>query len=174
MVIAGIDGSSTKTGIAIHTENGYQTHTLIDLHKIKDVDVRLPQMMCEICKYLDGFKIDKIIMEKSVLKSNVATVQLLSMLSGAVMLYAAKNGIEFENPVPSVWRKKCGLEQSKNVKRELLKIEAIKAVEQEYGLVATDDECEAILLARSGFDLPKINIHAADIEDEVDVWGDPN
>lgn len=172
MIIAGIDGSSTKTGIAIHTENGYQAHTLIDLHKIKDADVRLPQMMCEICKYLDRFKIDKIIMEKSVLKSNVATVQLLSMLSGAVMLYAAQNGIEFENPTPSVWRKRCGLEQSKNVKREVLKAEAIRAVEQEYGITVTDDEAEAVLLGRSGFDLPKIDIHAEDVIDDIGLWGD--
>ena len=172
MVIAGIDGSSTKTGIAIHTEDGYKTHTLIDLHKIKDSDVRLPQMMCEICNYLDGFKIDKIIMEKSVLKSNVATVQLLSMLSGAVMLYAAQHGIEFENPVPSVWRKRCGLEQSKNVKRDVLKAEAIKAVEQEYGLTVTDDEAESLLMARSGFDLPKINIHAEDVIDDIGIWGE--
>lgn len=172
MVIAGIDGSSTKTGIAIHTEKGYQAYTLIDLHKIKDTNMRLSKMMCEICKYLDKFNIDKIIMEKSVLKSNVATVQLLSMLSGAVMLYAAQNDIEFENPVPSVWRKRCGLEQSKNVKREVLKAEAIRAVKQEYGMTVTDDEAESLLLARSGFDLPKINIHTEDVIDDIDLWGE--
>lgn len=144
------------------------------MHKIKDAEIRLPQMMCEICQYLDGFKIDKIIIEKSVMKSNAATLQMLSMLSGAVMLYAAQRGIVFENPTPSVWRAVVGIQQSSKVKRQVLKAEAIKAVEQEYGLIVTDDEAESVLLARSGFDLPKINIHAEDVEDELDVWGDPN
>jgi hypothetical protein len=38
----------------------------------------------------------------------------------------------------------------------VLKAEAIAAVKQEYGLDLTDDEYESILIARSGFDLPKI------------------
>lgn len=164
MIIAGIDGSSNKTGISIFRDGEYVSHTLIDLHKIKSADIRLPRMMCEMCEYLDGFAVDKIIMEKSVLKSNVATIQLLSMLSGAIMVYAAKRGIVFENPVPSAWRKRCGLEQSMKVKREVLKKEAILAVEKEYGMTVSDDEAESILLARSGFDLPKLNIKMADVD----------
>jgi hypothetical protein len=38
----------------------------------------------------------------------------------------------------------------------VLKAEAIAAVKREYEMDLTDDECESILIARSGFDLPKI------------------
>lgn len=162
MKVAGIDASTNKTGVAIFENGKYVTHTLIDLHRMKDSDVRIPKMMLEICKYLDEHKVDKIIMEKSMLKNNIDTVQKLSNLAGAIMFYAADRDIDFELVYPSVWRKKIGLTQGKSVKREVLKAEAIEAVKYEYGMELTDDECESILLARSGFDLPKI-----DLDDEI-------
>ena len=164
MVIAGIDASSNKTGIAIFKDGTYVTHTLVDLHKIKDADIRIPKMMQGICEYLDKHKIDKIIMEKSMLKTNIDTVQKLSNIAGAVMFYAINKGIEFQHLYPSEWRKRIGLQQSSKIKREVLKAEAILAVKQEYDMDVTDDEAESILLARSGFDLSKIVIT------EDDIW----
>lgn len=164
MVIAGIDASTNKTGIAIFDDSRYFEHTLIDLHKIQDSSARIPKMMLEICKYLDEFEVDKIIMEESMLTTNAATMKMLSNIAGAVMYYAASNGIEFEFALPSHWRKKIGLSQSNKIKREVLKAEAIMAVKQEYGMELTDDEAESLLIARSGFDLPKIVIT------EDDIW----
>ena len=170
MVIVGIDASTNKTGICVFKDSRYITHTLIDCHKEKDAMKRVPMMADEICKYLDSISnIDVIIMEKSILRTNIDTVQKLSNLAGVIMLYAYQNGIKFEHPTPPEWRKKIGIEQSSKVKREVLKLEAIKAVKQEYGMEVTDDEAESILMARSGFKLPKINIKASDVED--DIWG---
>lgn len=170
MKVCGIDASTNKTGIAIFEDKEYVAHILIDCHKEKDAMKRIPMMVDRICEFLNNIgNVDVIIMEKSVLRSNIDTVQKLSNLAGAIMLYAYQNGIRFEHPNPPEWRKKIGLEQSKNVKREVLKLEAIEAVKQEYKMVVTDDEAEAILLARSGFDLPKISIKAEDVED--DIWG---
>ena len=169
MNVVGIDASTNKTGIAVFNNGKYIEHTLIDCHKEKDAMKRIPMMANKICEYLDEIDdINVIIMEKSILKTNIDTVQKLSNLAGAIMLYAYQHNIKFENLVPSVWRKKIGLEQSKNVKREVLKLEAIMAVKQEYDIDVSDDEAESILLARSGFDLPKINIKAQDVED--DIW----
>ena len=156
--ICGIDASSNKTGMAIFSDGEYVEHTLIDLHKIKDPDKRIPKMMVEICKYIKIHKPDKIIMEKSMMKNNIDTVQKLSQIAGAVMLYAATKGIEFQFVYPSEWRKKIGLQQSTQIKRDTLKKEAVQAVKQEYGVDLTDDEAEAWLIARSGFDLPKITV----------------
>lgn len=170
MRIAGVDGSTNATGICTFEDGKYIQHTLIDLHKIKDAYQRIPNMADEICKYLDSVApIDVIIMEKPVMKGgNADTLQKLSNLAGAIMLYAYQNNIEFRHPVPSEWRKTVGLQQSSKIKREVLKQEAIKAVELEYGLNVSNDEAEAILIARSGFDLPKIEIKVEDVED--DVW----
>lgn len=170
MRIVGVDGSTNATGIAVFVNSQYLKHVLIDLHKIKDAYQRIPNMADEICKYLDSVSpIDVIIMEKPVMKGgNADTLQKLSNLAGAIMLYAYQNNIEFRHPVPSEWRARIGLQQSSKIKREVLKQEAIKAVELAYGLNVSNDEAEAILIARSGFDLPKIEIKAEDVED--DVW----
>jgi Holliday junction resolvasome RuvABC endonuclease subunit len=162
MLICGIDASSNKTGIAVFCDGEYMGHTLIDLHKIKNPDQRIPKMMVEMCKYIKKHMPDKIIMEKSMMKNNIDTVQKLSNIAGAVMLYAATKNIEFQHVYPSEWRKKIGLSQSSQIKREVLKEEAVQAVKREYGMDVTDDEAESILIARSGFDLPKIEI-------EVDI-----
>ena len=168
MKVAGIDASTNKTGICVFNNGEYVDHVLIDCHTEKDTMKRITMMANNICKYLNNFSdIDVIIMEKSVLKTNIDTVQKLSNLAGIIMFYAYKNKIDFKHPIPSEWRKKIGLEQSNKVKREMLKREAIKAVQQEYGLDVTDDEAESILLARSGFDLPKLDIKVRDLDDNI-------
>ena len=156
MIIAGIDASTNKTGIAIFEDGEYLEHTLIDLHKIKDSSERVPKMMQSMCAYLDGHPVDKIIMEESMMTTNIATVKMLSNIAGAIMYYATIHDIDFELSLPSHWRKKIGLSQSNKIKRDVLKAEAIAAVQQEYGMELTDDESESILIARSGFNLPKI------------------
>lgn len=163
MKICGIDASTNKTGISIFQNGQYVEHTLIDLHKIKDSTERMPKMMVYICDYLDRHKIDKIIMEESMMTNNIDTVKKLSNIAGAVMYYAASHNIEFQFDLPSAWRKRIGLTQGRSVKRDVLKAEAIAAVKQEYGVDLTDDECESILIARSGFDLPKIIL----VDDEI-------
>lgn len=163
MKIAGIDASSNKTGVAIFEDGKYIGHTFIDLHKIKDSSERIPKMMLSICDYLARYDIDKIVMEESMMTNNILTVKMLSSIAGAVMYYAAIHEIEFQLDLPSAWRKRIGLTQGRTVKREVLKAEAIDAVKQEYGLDVSDDIAEAILIARSGFDLPKIVIE----DDEI-------
>ena len=163
MRIIGIDASTNKTGIAVFQDGQYVEHTLIDLHKIKDSSERIPKMMIAICDYLDKYQVDKIIMEESMMTNNIATVKMLSSIAGAVMYYATSHGIEFQLDLPSAWRKRIGLTQGRSVKRDVLKAEAMTAVKQEYDMDLTDDECESILIARSGFDLPKIIL----VDDEI-------
>ena len=165
MLICGIDASTNKTGIAIFRNGQYVKHTLIDLHKIKNPSDRIPKMMTSICDYLDNYKVDKIIMEESMFTSNISTVKMLSQLAGAVLFYATSKGIDFELSLPSHWRKIVGLTQSSKIKRDILKSEAVNAVTQEYGLNVSDDVAEAILIARSGFNLPKIG----SVDDDWDI-----
>lgn len=164
MLVAGIDGSTNCTGIAIMEDEKLKYYTLIDLHKEKDAMKRIQNMLINICEVLDQYNIDEIYMEKSVLKTNVDVVQKLANLAGGVMLYCTQNDIKFNHPFPVEWRAKIGIEQSKKIKRETLKAEAILAVKNEYGIDVGDDIAEAILICRSAFDLPKINIS------EDDLW----
>lgn len=170
MRIVGIDASTQKSGIAIFENGKYITHTLIDLHKEKDIMVRIPCMINEICAKLDEYRPDKILLEETVLSSNTDTLKKLAYLAGGIMAYAYKNNIEFQLLLPTEWRKRIGMSQSKKIKRETLKAEAIKTVLQEYKINVTDDEAESILIARSGFDLPKININTENNDvDGIDI-----
>lgn len=162
--IAGIDASTTKTGIAIITDGELIYYTLIDLRKEKDALKRIPIMLLKICEVLDKYDIDAVYMEKAFKMSNTDVTIKLANLSGGVMMYCAQNNIEFKNLLPTEWRAKVGLEQSKKVKRDVLKAEAIQAVKQEYGINVGDDVAESILIARSAFDLPKIGMT------EDDLW----
>ena len=162
MIVCGIDASTNYTGLAIVQDGRYVEHILIDLHKIKKSNERIPKMMLAICEYLSKHKVDKIIMEESMMTNNISTVKMLSNIAGVVMYYATSHNIEFEFSLPTHWRKKIGLSQSNKIKRDELKAEAIMAVKQEYHMNLTDDECEAILIARSGFNLPKIILEEDD------------
>lgn len=165
MIVAGIDGSTTKSGITIMQDGEIQAYTLIDLSKEKkDPIKRILHMQLEICKFLDQYQVDAVHMEKAFTKTNIDTTIKLANLAGGIMMYCAQNDIEFNHPLPSEWRKKIGVQQSNKIKRDVLKAEAIAAVKREYNLDVNDDIAESCLLARSAFDLPKINIT------EEDLW----
>lgn len=163
MRVAGVDASTKCTGVAIMQDGQLEYYALIDLHKEMDVMKRIRNMLLKICEILDEYKIDAVYIEKSILKNNVDTVQKLANLAGGIMLYCAKNDIEFYHPVPPAWRAKIGIKQSSKIKRDVLKEEAILAVKKEYDIDVGDDIAEAILIARSAFDLPKIEISTDDL-----------
>ena len=165
MQVAGIDASTTRTGVSIMKDGELVYYTLIDLSDDrKDPIKRIQKMLVSICDVLDKYDLDAVYMEKAFKLSNTNVTIMLANLSGGIMLYCAKKGIAFNNPTPTMWRAKVGVEQSKKIKRDVLKAEAIAAVKKEYGIDVGDDVAESCLLARSAFDLPKIGIT------EDDLW----
>lgn len=167
MVVAGVDASTKATGLSIMQDGELIYHTLftIDPRKEPDAEKRVKIMLINICAVLDNYDIDVLCMEKAIGKGgNVDTVIKLAYLSGGMSLYCIQNDIEFNNPTPSMWRKIVGISQGRGIKRDVQKAEAIKAVKDEYGVDEGDDVAESILIARSAFDLPKLNIT------EDDLW----
>lgn len=168
MVVAGIDASTTATGVCVMIDGELKYHTLIAINsrKEKDAEKRIKMMLMQICEILDQYDIDAVYMEKAICKGgNVDTTIKLAYLSGGMSLYCIQNNIEFINPLPSEWRKVVGIAQGRGIKRDVQKAESIKAVKDEYGVDEGDDVAESILLARSAFNLPKLNIT------EDDLWG---
>lgn len=151
MRVCGIDGSTNKTGVSLFVDGEYSGHMLIDLHKIKDSNIRVPKMMKEIKGVLDYYQPDIIVMEECLLKTNIATVKLLSYLAGAIILWAADNEVEFRFQLPSEWRKRVKIVQGPKTPRDKLKQEAIDMVKEKFGIDVTDDEAEAILIGYSVF-----------------------
>ena len=149
MKIVGIDMSSSKTGISQFIDGKYAGHVLIDLHKTKDTDERMRMMMRSIKRQLDIYKPDMIVIEECLMTTNIKVVKVLSYIAGTIISWADENNVEFRFQLPTEWRAKVGITQSKNVKRAVLKQEAIDMVKEKFGLDVTDDESEAILLAYS-------------------------
>jgi Holliday junction resolvasome RuvABC endonuclease subunit len=169
MIVAGIDASTTATGVCVMQDGSLIYRTLISIspQKEKDAEKRIKTMLMKMCEILDQYDIDSIYMEKAICKGgNVDVTIKLAYLSGVMYLYCAQNGIEFHNPLPAEWRKRIGIAQGRGVKRETQKAEAILAVKKEYGINVNDDVAESILICRSAFDLPKLEIS------EDDLWGE--
>lgn len=167
MVVAGIDASTTATGICIMKNGELVYHELIKIstYKEKDAEKRINMMLIRLRDILDQYNLDRIYIEKAICKGgNVDTTIKLAYLSGGISFYCLQNNIEFHNPTPSEWRKVIGIAQGRGVKRETQKEEAIKAVKDNYGIDEGDDVAESILICRSAFDLPKLNIT------EDDLW----
>ena len=161
MVVAGIDASTTATGVSIMIDGKLIHHELItiDSKKEKDAYKRIKEMLIRICAILDQYQIDKVYMEKAICKGgNVDITIKLAYLSGGMSLYCIQKDIEFHNPVPAEWRASVGIPTGRGIHREDQKASAIKAVKIEYNLDLGDDEAEAICLARSAFGLPKFNL----------------
>lgn len=80
------------------------------------------------------------------IQRNPKVYEILAKLQGTLEITLEEKGY-FVNVVKSAeWRKRIGI---KNKKRELVKQEALDLVKQLYDLTPSEDECEAILFARS-------------------------
>lgn len=161
MVVAGIDASTTATGVSIMRDGEliYYELITIDSKKEKDAYKRIKEMLTRICGILDRYEIDKVYMEKAICKGgNVDITIKLAYLSGGMSLYCIQKDIEFNNPLPSEWRKSVGIKTGRGVLRAEQKAYAIQAVKDWYGIDVGDDVAEATLLARSAFNLPKLQI----------------
>jgi Holliday junction resolvasome RuvABC endonuclease subunit len=161
MLVAGVDASTTATGVSVMKDGEliYYELIAIDSKKEKDAYKRIKEMLIRICAILDKYKIDKIYMEKAICKGgNVDITIKLAYLSGGMSLYCIQKDIEFHNPLPSEWRKNVGIPNGRGILRDAQKASAIKAVKDEYGIDVGDDVAESICLARSAFKLPKFKI----------------
>ena len=159
MVVAGVDASTTATGVAIMKDGELLHYELIaiDSRKEKDAYKRVNEMLVRICAILDQYQIDKVYMEKAICKGgNVDITIKLAYLSVGMSLYCIQKDIEFHNPTPASWRATFGIKNGRGVLRDEQKAQAIKAVKDWYGIDVGDDVAEATLLARSAFKLPKL------------------
>lgn len=77
---------------------------------------------------------------------NPRVFEVLAKLAGALEIMLYESGYLVNVVKASEWRKRVGI---KGRKRADVKNEAIEMVKELYGLEATEDECEAVLMARA-------------------------
>ena len=77
---------------------------------------------------------------------NPRVYEVLAKLAGSLEIMLYESGYFVNVVKASEWRKRVGI---KNRKRADVKKEAIEMVKELYGLEVSEDECEAILMARA-------------------------
>lgn len=90
MVVAGIDASTTATGVSIMEDGELKQHFLIEINsrKEKDAEKRIKIMLAKICEILAQYDIDAVYIEKAICKGgNVDVTIKLAYLSGGIYCY---------------------------------------------------------------------------------------
>lgn len=151
MIICGIDSSTQKTGMSkFDSDTGkLLTYTLIDLHKMKEKDKRIDQMISTICAQLNLWKPDSIYIEDTWDRNNIETLKMLTYIVGAVRYWCIENNKVFNKFIPAQWRKLIGL-QKNGIKRANYKQISIDYVKEKYGIDVGDDEADSILIGEAG------------------------
>lgn len=149
MRVAGIDAATVRTGMSLFADNKLDKYELIDLHRDKNADKRIPIMQNTIEDVLDDWEPDLVCIEDSWQGRNADTDKKIAYIIGAVMAYCNRNNIRFEKMYPSEWRRKVGIAQGKK-KREELKQASIDYVKARFGVDVSDDVADAICVGYAG------------------------
>ena len=124
-------------------------YDLIDLHKNKNMEIRVCEMIKTIGDYISNNKPDYVVFEGVSLQTNVSTLLLLAQIQGAIMQTCVSNNIPHIIYKPTTWRKILGFNQGKNIKRPELKKQAKEFVENKYNLKLKEDICDAICIGEA-------------------------
>ena len=148
MKILFLDLSTKSTGYAIGEDGKLITYGCITSSS-KDVLKRITIMRNQIKQIIKEQDIEKVIMEqvRPQLK-NSHTFKVLMWLQGEVLIgaYEAYSKIDYSFMGASEWRAALNIKQGPRIKRQDLKPQDIKYVQDKYQIKVNDDEADAICL----------------------------
>lgn len=141
-----IDASSTCSGWSLFEDGKYIESGFIDLKKDKNADHRIYEMAKKISELISYYKPHKIILEDTMMSSNVSTLKMLANLAGAIKFYCYLHDFELETLYPSEWRKYLNI-QEKGAKRNELKNKAFNVCIDQLSLDSLiEDQAEAVCI----------------------------
>ena len=146
MVILAFDQSTKVSAYSIFVNGKYVECGCIDLHKMKDTSERVRAMGVELCKVIEKYNPDKVVMEEVAQQSNPLTLKLLARVQGVIIGFCAAHNIDTYIIEPSKWRSILEFKIGSGVKRAELKAQAIQYVNDIYGLYLSEDECESLCI----------------------------
>lgn len=140
------DTSTNNSGLALFVEGKYKDHVLINKSKIKDTYARINAMCLDIYEQLDKWKPDVLWIEHPQGHgSNVDMVGKLCEILGAVRMWCLVNKCEYNEILPTEWRKYAGFKQG-GAKREELKQMSIDYIYDKLGIREGNDVADSIAL----------------------------
>lgn len=157
MKILAFDQSTKISAYSIFIDGKYVEVGVIDLHKMKDTSERVRAMGVELCKIIEKYNPDKIVMEEVAQQSNPLTLKLLARIQGVIIGFCAAHNISTYIVEPSKWRSMLEFKQGSGVKRAELKEQAIQHVKDAYRLDLSEDCCESICIGEAAHKIYKWN-----------------
>lgn len=147
MVTLALDASTKCTGWSVmDVDSGKLLDSgVISLKNDKDSEHRIHIMTDQICALVKAVNPEKIYLEDTAKMANVSTLKSLCWLAGGVRYWCATHNYEIEMILPSVWRKYVKIQEN-GIKRNELKHRAINVCQQQFGILVSDDQAEAILI----------------------------
>lgn len=148
MRILAIDASTKSSGIALFEDNNlivYECFTASSSDLIK----RIQKIILQLDKFLQTYKVDKIILEEVRPDNNtmnLKTHKALMWLQAAINFLIHENypNISIEYAYPSEWRAACGIKNGRGIMRASAKELDIKFVKENYHIDVNDDIADAI------------------------------
>lgn len=145
MKILAFDQSTRLSGYAFFENGKYIESGIVDMSKSTlETPERSFMMAKELWKIIKKYKPDHLVIEDVQQQSNPKTVVVLARLSGMIIGYAEAHNVQVHIVPPSQWRKVLGYSQGAKVKRQELKQQSIDYVKNNFGLVLSEDEAEAV------------------------------
>ena len=160
--VLAFDQSTKISAYSLFVDGDYVDVGVIDLHKIKDTSERVRAMGVELCKTIEKYSPESVVMEEVAQQSNALTLKLLARIQGIIIGFCAAHNIETYIIEPSKWRATLKFKQGSGVKREELKAQGIAYVKNNYGLDLSEDASESLCINEAA--------HKLFIFDEDDIW----
>lgn len=114
-------------------------------------------MGVELCKVIEKYNPDKVVMEEVAQQSNPLTLKLLARIQGVIIGFCAAHNIDTYIVEPSKWRSMLEFKQGSGVKRAELKEQAMQHVKDIYQLDLSEDCCESICIGEAAHKIYKWN-----------------
>lgn len=155
--VLAFDQSTKISAHSIFIDGKYVECGVIDLHKMKDTSERVRAMGVELCRVIEKYNPNKVVIEEVAQQSNPMTLKLLARIQGVIIGFCAAHNIDTYIVEPSKWRSSLHFYQGAGVKREELKAQAIKHVKDVYGLDLSEDECESLCINEAAHKIFNLN-----------------
>ena len=155
MRVLSFDQSTKVSAYSLWIDGKYVEVGVIDLHKMKDTSERVRAMGVELCKTIEKYKPDTVVLEEVAQQSNPLTLKLLARIQGVIIGFCAAHNIDTYIIEPSKWRSKLDFNQGAGVKRQELKAQAIKYIQDNFGMDLPEDESEAVCIAAAAHKIYK-------------------
>ena len=146
MKVLAFDQSTKVSAYSVFIDGQYVECGCIDLHNMKDTSERVRAMGVELCKVIENYNPDKVVMEEVAQQSNPLTLKLLARIQGVIIGFCAAHNINTYIIEPSKWRSMLEFKQGAGVKRVELKEQAIQHVKYVYNLDLSEDCCESMCI----------------------------